>query len=129
MANDANHDRDGGGEIIGMRLTVYNLLPDFMDPEMTEAQICRFYELNPEQVAKARAYILNNPDAVLARHLEIEARNAAGNSPELVERMKRNQVVFQEFKRWLEKRRAEEATEDRNEEHSSARTSSHPYVS
>lgn len=113
MATDLIHDRGRGPEIVGTRITVYNLLVDFLDSEMTEAQICRLYELTPEQVGAARAYILNNPDTVLARHLEIEARNAAGNPPELVERMKRTQVVLQEFKHWLEKRRAEEAIEDR----------------
>jgi len=94
MATNLIHDRGRGPEIVGTRITVYNLLVDFLDSEMTEAQICRLYELTPEQVGAARAYILNNPDTVLARHLEIEARNAVGNPPELAERMKRTHVVF-----------------------------------
>jgi uncharacterized protein (DUF433 family) len=122
MANGASHNEDRGHEIIGMRLTVYNLLPDFMDPEMTEAEICRFYELTPQQVAPARAYILNNPETVLTRHLEIEARNAAGNSPELKERMKRNHVVFEEFRRWLEKRRTEDPLKGRDDERASSKS-------
>lgn len=61
----------GGPEIIGTRINVYHLLPYFLDPTATEAQIAALYELTIEQVAAARAYVLNNPDTVLARHLEI----------------------------------------------------------
>jgi uncharacterized protein (DUF433 family) len=120
MATESTHDRGCGPEIVGSRITVFNLLVDFMDARMTEARICRLYDLTPERVASARAYILNNPDTVLARHLEIEARNAAGNSPELVERMKRTHVVFEQFREWLEKRRAEEAEENRDQGGSAA---------
>ena len=34
-------------------------------------------ETTPDQIAAARAFILNNPDTVLTRHLEIEKRIAA----------------------------------------------------
>ena len=79
MGTDLIHDRGRGPEIVGTRITVYNLLPHFLDPSATEAYICRVYELTPEQVAAARAYVLNNPETVLAEHLAIEARMAAGN--------------------------------------------------
>ncbi len=51
--------------MLGTRITVYNLLPHFLDPAMTEAEFCRFYELTPEHVAAARAYLLNNAETVL----------------------------------------------------------------
>src|SRR5437763_14485979 len=82
---DLIHDRGRGPEIRGTRITVYNLLPYFLDPTATEAYICRIYDLAPEQVAAARAYVLNNPDTVLAVHLGIEARMAAGNPPQVIE--------------------------------------------
>ncbi|MGP0069913.1 MAG: hypothetical protein ACLQGP_40715 [Isosphaeraceae bacterium] len=104
MISDLIHDRGRGPEIIGTRITVYNLLPDFLDPTVTEAGICQLYDLNAEQVAAARAYVLNNPDTVLARHLQIEARMAAGNPPEMIEQAKQTRALFLEFKDWLVER-------------------------
>ena len=72
------------GRIIGTRINVYNLFDYFLDPTM-KTYICKLYDLSPEQVAAARAYVLNNPDEVLAQHLRIEARIAAGNPPEVRE--------------------------------------------
>jgi uncharacterized protein (DUF433 family) len=104
METDLIHDRGRGPEIKGTRMTVYNLLEDFLDPAKTEGDICYLYELTPEQVAAARSYVLRNPDTVLAGHLEIEARMAAGNPPEVIERAKQTQDIFVRFKTWLDER-------------------------
>jgi uncharacterized protein (DUF433 family) len=112
MANDLIHDRGRGPEIAGTRITVYNLLPHFLDATVTEASLCRMYDLTPEQVSTARAYILNNPDTVLARHLDIEARLAAGNPPEVIERAKQTHADFLRFKDWLAQRQAQENAEE-----------------
>jgi uncharacterized protein (DUF433 family) len=112
MANEMIHDRGRGPEIAGTRITVYNLLEHFLDPNATEAYICQLYELAPEQVAAARAYVLNNPETVLARHLEIEARMAAGNPPEVIERAKQTHATFLKFKEWLVMRQQSEAAEN-----------------
>ena len=101
MATGLIRDR---GEVIGTRITVYNLVPFFLDPEATEEQICRSYGLTAEQVAAARAYVLNNPGTVLARHFEIEARNEAGNPPEVVEKAIRMHSRLLTFKEWLDAR-------------------------
>ncbi len=77
MAIDIIHDRGRGPEIVGTRITVYNLLPYFLEPDTTEALICRIYGLSPEQVAAARAYVLNHFEGVTAMHQRIEARNPA----------------------------------------------------
>ena len=53
MSDELNVDR--GHEIIGMRLTVYHLLPYFLDPTVTEAYICQLYELTPEEIAIVEA--------------------------------------------------------------------------
>lgn len=111
MANDLIHDRGRGPEIVGTRITVYNLLPHFLDASVTEDGICREYELTPEQVAAARAYILNHPDTVLAGHLRIEARLAAGNPPEVIEQAKQTHATFLSFKKWLDQRQQVEAQE------------------
>ncbi len=112
MTSDLIHDRGRGPELVGTRITVYDLLVHFLEPDDTEAYICKLYDLTPEQVAAARAYVLNNPEPVLARHLEIEARNAAGNPPELIEQAKKTHETFVKFKQWIaerDKARAEEA--------------------
>jgi uncharacterized protein (DUF433 family) len=111
MATDLIHDRGRGPELIGTRITVYNLVPHFLDPEMTEDEICRFYELTPEQVAAARAYVLINAETVLAEHLKIEARMAAGNPPEVIAKAKETHAVFLQFKDWLAQRK-ESASSD-----------------
>jgi uncharacterized protein (DUF433 family) len=105
MATELIHS---GPEIIGTRINVYHLLPYFLDPTATEAQIAALYELTVEQVAAARAYVLNNPDTVLARHQEIEARLAAGNPPEILEQAKQTHESFLKFKQWLNDRQASE---------------------
>jgi uncharacterized protein (DUF433 family) len=111
MATDLIHDRGRGPEIKGTRITVYNLLQHFLDPTETEATICRVYELTADQVAAARAYALNNPETVLAKHLQIEARMTAGNPPEVVERAKETQATFLSFKKWLSEREGAAARE------------------
>jgi uncharacterized protein (DUF433 family) len=113
MTSDVIHDRGRGPEITGTRITVYNLLQSFLDPTVTEEEICRVYDLTPRQVAAARAYVLRNPDTVLAEHLKIEERLAAGNPPEVREKAGRAKEVLQSFKLWLaERERAEAADED-----------------
>jgi uncharacterized protein (DUF433 family) len=104
MASELIHDRGRGPEIVGTRITVYNLLPDFLEPAKTESEICRIYELAPEQVAAARAYVLNNAETVLAKHLEIEAKMAEGNPPPLIEKMKETHAALLRFKDWLANR-------------------------
>jgi uncharacterized protein (DUF433 family) len=104
MTTELIHDRGRGPEIVGTRITVYNLLDDFADPDVTEASICRLYALTPEQVAAARAYVLNHPDTVLARHLEIEERMAAGNPTEVIEQAEQTRATFLRFKDWLAER-------------------------
>lgn len=101
MADTLIHDRGRGPEIVGTRITVYNLLPDFLDPATTEAWLCRVYSLTPEQVAAARAYVLQHADTVLAEHLQIEARIAAGVSAEDRERAVQARETFGHFRQWL----------------------------
>jgi uncharacterized protein (DUF433 family) len=112
MAAELIHDRGRGPELVGTRITVYNLLPNFLDPTATEAYICKLYDLTPEQVSAARAYILNHPDTVLSRHLEIEARIAEGNPPEVIEQAERLRATFLRFRDWVNKQRQEMEAEE-----------------
>jgi len=112
MSTSVIQDRGRGPKIAGTRITVYNLLQSFLDPRATEAEICRVYDLTPEQVSAARAYVLSNPDTVLAKHLKIEEKMAAGNPPEVRRRAEHARSTLKSFKDWLTKREAAEAKED-----------------
>ena len=115
MASQLIHDAGCGPEIEGTRVTIYNLLPHFLDPDATEASICRRYELTPEQVAAARAYVLNQPDVVLGRYLQIEAKIASGNPPEVVEKAEKTRAALLSFKQWLAQREMAEAEDQATE--------------
>lgn len=100
------HDRGRGPEIIGTRITVYHLLPYFLDPSATELYICQVNHLTAEQIAAARAYVLNHADTVLAEHRKIEARIAAGNPPHVIEQAKKTHEALERFKESLAQRHA-----------------------
>jgi uncharacterized protein (DUF433 family) len=110
MSLELIHDRGSGPEIAGTRISVYTLLPHFLDPTATEGFLCRTYELTPEQLAAARAYVLNHAETVLARHLKIEERMAAGNPPEVAERAEQTRATFRQFQNWLESRSPADST-------------------
>lgn len=105
MATELIHDRGRGPEVVGTRITVHGLFPHFLDPTATETYLCKLYDLSPEQVAAARAYVLNHPETILAQHLAIEARMAQGNPPEVIEQASRLHVTFLAFKDWVAKQR------------------------
>jgi uncharacterized protein (DUF433 family) len=102
-----------GPNILGTRLTVYHLLDAFLDPSVTESDICRVYKLTAQQVAAARAYVLRNPETVLAQHLKIEERLAAENPPQVREAAERAMATFKSFKEWLIERQAVNHEEDK----------------
>lgn len=104
-----------GPNILGTRLTVYHLLDAFLDPAFTECDICRVYNLTAQQVAAARAYVLRNPETVLAQHLKIEERLAAENPPQVREAAERAMATFKSFKDWLAQRQAANHEENNKE--------------
>ncbi|MBX9788041.1 MAG: hypothetical protein K2Y37_03935 [Pirellulales bacterium] len=113
MSAEIVHDRGRGPEIVGTRVTVYNLLPYFLDATASEAFIARVHGLSNEQVAAARAYVLNHADEVLAEHLRIEARIAIGNPPEVIEAAKRTRARFEQFRKWQAEHHALGQAQDR----------------
>jgi hypothetical protein len=108
MASDLIKDEGQETRISGTRLTVYDLLPYFIDPTATEEFIGRVYDLTVEQVAAARASVFANADTVLARHLQIEERLAIGNPPEVIEKARAMHARFVAFRKWLADREAED---------------------
>jgi uncharacterized protein (DUF433 family) len=129
MTSDLIHDRGRGPELVGTRITVYDLLLHFLESADTEASICQRYDLTPEQVAAARAYVLNNAETVLAGHLKIEARMAAGNPPELVEQARKTHETFLRFKQWLAQREQANAAEGGPESSEGGAADSSPFPS
>ena len=112
MHDSLIHDRGRGPEIVGTRITVLDLLPYFLDPSATEAYICQVNNLSAHQVAAARAFVLHHADTVLAEHLEIEARIAAGNSPSVAEKAEKTHEAFVKFRQWIAERDQGRATAD-----------------
>lgn len=98
MDRELLHDRGRGPEVRGTRITIHTLLPYFLDPTATEGYLCKLYRLTPEQVAAARAYILEHYEEVLTEHRRIEARLSAGNPPEVEARTEKVRTAFEEFR-------------------------------
>ena len=62
VAGDLIHDRGRGPEVVGTRITIYNLLPHLLDPTATEAYICQMYELRLELARRDRSPPRHDPD-------------------------------------------------------------------
>ncbi|HEX7448951.1 MAG TPA: hypothetical protein VF306_15465 [Pirellulales bacterium] len=107
------HDRGRGPEVIGTRITVMDLLPYFLDASATESYICQVNNLSADQVAAARAYALHHADKMLAEHLEVEVRIAAGNPPSVLDQAKKTHDAFVKFRQWLGEREQQRAIADR----------------
>ncbi len=99
MDNNLIHDRGRGPELVGTRITVYNLLPYFLDPTVTEEYVCGIYELTPEQVAAARAYVFENFEEVMRIHRQFEARLNQANPPEVTDQLAKSNFAAQ-FREW-----------------------------
>ncbi len=112
MANELIRDRGRGPELAGTRITVYNLLPYFLDPTATEAYVCKLYALAPEQVAAMRAYVFHNLESVLKEHLRIEERIATGNPPEAIGQALQTRETMKKFEQWLDQRKQDVEEED-----------------
>jgi uncharacterized protein (DUF433 family) len=101
MTSPLIHDRGRGPELVGTRITVYNLLVDFLDPTVTEADVCTWYHLTPQQVAAGRAYILAHFEEVMAVHRRIEAARERSPSPEVIEMTRRARAGLELYREWM----------------------------
>ena len=85
------HNRGRGPELKGTRITVYDIVPyrlAGMTPEQI-AEVLALSYITPGHIAALFDYMDAHHDAVMARHWEIERRNAAGNPPEVEEKLAR----------------------------------------
>ena len=113
MESDLIHDRGRGPELVGTRVTVYNLLPHFLDPTATEDMLCREYDLTAEQVAAMRAYALHHYAEVMAENQKIDDRIRRGieaqNTPEFRAYVEATRGRVEYYPTWLRDREREAA--------------------
>ena len=101
------HDRGRGPELVGTRLTVFDLLPDLMNPAKTDADLRAFYapSLTPERLAAVRAYALEYAERLLPEQRAWEARPEPTNPPEVnarwEEALPRIRARMRRHKQWL----------------------------
>ena len=77
------HDRGRGPEIVGSRITVYDVL-DYAKTRTPEF-IADLFRLKVEQIHAALAYIEEHREEVMVEYREMLARAEAGNPPEIQE--------------------------------------------
>jgi uncharacterized protein (DUF433 family) len=76
------HDRGRGPEIRGTRITVYSIL-DFVIEGWYPERIAEFFQIHPQEVEAAWAYIRAHTLEVLREYVKILERSERGNPPEL----------------------------------------------
>jgi len=100
------HDRGRGPELVGTRITVYNVWDELFHPDTTEAELCRRYEISPHEVAVLRAFAFRHYAEVAEIIRRMDERTAqaiaAQDTPQMRERQKaaRERVVLMQL--WLE---------------------------
>lgn len=104
MGLELIHDRGRGPELLDTRITVYNLVYDFLNADKTEQQIADLYSITTAQVAAMRGYFFQNYDAVMAKHREFEERAERGNPPEILALAEGAHARLLLFKEWMESR-------------------------
>ena len=72
------HDRGRGPELRSTRLTVYNVWDELFHPDTTEAELCRRYEITPEEVAALRAFAFRHYAEVAEVIRRMDERTARG---------------------------------------------------
>ena len=94
-------DRGRGPELVGSRITVFDLLPDLLDPAQSEAEILSWYpSLTREQVSAARAYALEYAERLLPEQRAWESRPEPRNPPEVEAAFERGRRRIEAFRAW-----------------------------
>ena len=107
------HDRGRGPELVGTRITVFDLLPSLMDPAQTDAEILAWHPaIDARQLAAVRAYALEYAERLLPEQRAWEARPEPTNPPEVTESLKETRERMRKrhryiFEKGLAKRRGQ----------------------
>ena len=112
-ANDFHplmHDRGRGPELVGTRVTVYTVWGELFDPDITEHELCRRYELLPHQVAVLRAFAFRHFDEVATAIRRMDERTAREMAAQDTPEFRRQHAESRERMRlmavWLEERKS-----------------------
>jgi uncharacterized protein (DUF433 family) len=108
MEHPLIHDRGRGPELVGTRITVYNLVPYFIKAEWTEAAIAEANRITEEQVAAMRAYFLAHYADVMAQHERIEEWIRKGTEDQ-AKRFPDTRCSLSYFPTWVQQREREAA--------------------
>jgi uncharacterized protein (DUF433 family) len=96
------HDRGRGPEIIGTRITVYDIM-DYLEMGWHHTTIAARLRLSSDQVIAAIEYIKGHEAEVRAEYQKMLERDARGNPPELQAKLDAIRAkyapLFEELKR------------------------------
>lgn len=79
-------DRGRGPELAGTRITVFDIIP-YLQAGHSPTYIAAVLNLATAEVEALMEYIEEHRDEVMATNAKIEARIAAGNPPEILQRL------------------------------------------
>jgi hypothetical protein len=102
------HDRGRGPELVGTRITAYDVY-HYLERDRTPEYIAWALNISVRQVLALCKYIEEHKEEVLAVHRKIEERIAKGNPPEIEEKRKASRAKFLALKEELARRRSQEA--------------------
>jgi uncharacterized protein (DUF433 family) len=106
------HDRGRGPELVGTRITVYDLIPYLEDPPFSDEEMLKLWpSVTAEGLAALKAYIADHRDEVMAKHWEIEARMirewAAQCTPDNLAHWAETRRRMDAFRTWVRFRQLE----------------------
>jgi hypothetical protein len=106
MEHPLIHDRGRGPELVGTRITIYNLVPFFLNPDTTETEIAESFLISAPRVAAMRAYFLAHYKDVMAQHERIEEWIRKGleaqNTPEFRAKFAQTRKAMDHYRIWLQ---------------------------
>ena len=96
-------DRGRGPELVNSRITVFDLLPDLLDPAKTDADIlARSPAIDAYQLAAVRAYALEFAETLLPMQRAWEARPHPRNPPEVEAQRAETRERMRLFREWVD---------------------------
>lgn len=101
-------DRGRGPEIAGTRITVYDVM-DYYKHGWPPSIIAALFEVMPEQVEAAIAYINEHQDEVVPEYQKMLERDAKGNPPEVQAKLEASRGRVTEYLRQRERMKSQEA--------------------
>jgi uncharacterized protein (DUF433 family) len=96
------HDRGRGPELVGTRITVFDIIP-YLRAGRSATYIASVFSLGTAQVEALMRYIDEHKEEVMAENRKIEERIARGNPPEVEARRAERHAKLLALKAELER--------------------------